>query len=192
MPTLNSDSDEQRRITQLIGDYSPAQPPTQRLDLGDYLSIVWRLDRSVGQAGRDAYYRRCLRSLAEGLQAEQSPLARLIDATATGAIYNHLPNLVYRIGTPGVDAADRCAALRQLLDLRADILRMGAYSQTWGSAYPGSGIVNPDLRDRVFAVLFTAFQSQYAHFGRMLLVIDIVIDNLLFGFRDHGAVTLDA
>ena len=57
---------------------------------------------------------------------------------------------------------------------------------------PGSGIVDVELRERVFAVLFTALQGQFGNFGRLLLVVDIVLSDLLLGFQqDTREVKLD-
>jgi hypothetical protein len=43
--------------------------------------------------------------------------------------------------------------------------------------------MDTDLRERVFAVLFTALQGQYENFGRLLLVVDIVLGDLLIGMH---------
>ena len=55
-------------------------------------------------------------------------------------------------------------------------------SSPWVS-WPGSGILDTELRERVFAVLFTALQGQYNSFGRLLLVVDIVLSDLLLGMQ---------
>ncbi|NJO83564.1 MAG: hypothetical protein HC828_12605 [Blastochloris sp.] len=87
----------------------------------------------------------------------------------------------YRGGERLIDAKDRRAAIDQLAALRDDLLRMGTYQEGWNGSFPGSGITDTALRERVFAVLFTAMQGQYANYARLLLVIDIVLGNLLLG-----------
>jgi hypothetical protein len=46
------------------------------------------------------------------------------------------------------------------------------------------------LRERVFAVLFTALQGQFGHFGRLLLVVDIVMADMLLGMQEAKEVKL--
>lgn len=181
---------EQVRISQLISTYSPDDPPRTPLDFGDFLSLAWRLDRSAGQPNREKYYRQCLRALGDGLGLTGHSLCRLIESSEPGQIYRQIPNLPYRTGERFVDAQDRKAAIAQLLALRDDTLRIGTYQEAWGGGFPGSGILENELRERVFAVLFTALQGQYSNFGRLLLVVDIVLTNLLLGFENPPEVTL--
>lgn len=182
---------EQTRINQLTSLYSPDDPPRVPLDFGDYLSLVWRLDSCAPQPNRERYYRQCIQSLGTALGLKSHAIYRLVEHTATGEIYKQLPNLPYRSATRFVDAKDRKAALTQLIDLRGDTLRVGTYSDNWGGGWPGSGIQDNDLRERVFAVLFTALQGQYSNFGRLLLVIDIVIANVIFGFDEPPEVSFN-
>lgn len=181
---------EQARISQLISFYSPDDPPRAALDFGDYLSLAWRLDHSAGQPNREKYYRQCLRALSDGLSLNGHNLCRLVDSCEPGHIYQQLPNLPYRNGARLVDAHDRKAAIVQLLALRDDTLRIGTYQETWGGGFPGSGILETELRERVFAVLFTALQGQYSNFGRLLLVVDIVLTDLMLGFDCAPEVAL--
>jgi hypothetical protein len=181
---------EQARINQLIGLYSPDDPPRLALDFGDYLSLVWRLDTSAGFPGRERYYRLCAQSLCTALNFKSHPICRMVDQTPAGQIYAQIPNLPYRSSSRFVDAKDRKAALTQLMSLRGDTLRIGTYNEGWDGGWPGGGILDTELRERVFAVLFTALQGQYTNFGRLLLVIDIVIANLIFGIEDSPEVQL--
>ncbi len=175
---------EQTRISQLVGLYSPDDPPRLALDFGDYLSLLWRIDGSAGLPNRERYYRQCAHALASAIGLKSLPVHRLVQSTAAGEIYSQLPNLPYRAGGRFVDARDRKAALTQLITLRADTLRMGTYNESWQGGWPGDGIQDNELRERVFAVMFTALQGQFTNFARLLLVIDIVIANLLIGFDD--------
>ncbi len=183
---------EQARISQLISVYSPDDPPRAPLDFGDYLSLAWRLDHSVGQPNREKYYRQCMRALCDGLGLAGHSLCRLVESSEPGQIYRQLPNLPYRSAERLVDAQDRKAAIAQLLALRDDTLRIGTYQESWGMGFPGSGILETELRERVFAVLFTALQGQYSNFGRLLLVVDIVLCDLLLGFEHPPEVALSA
>lgn len=171
------------RIDQLISPYSPTLPPALPLDFGDYLSLLWRLERA-GQRGIGVnYYRRCERALAMALTLTDAEVGKLVKLTVPTKLSEELPNLPYRNGERRVDAQDRKAAIAQLWKLRADVLTMGSYPEVWRSAWPGSGIENEELRERVFAVLFTALPSQYAPFARVLLVTDIVLQELMIGTR---------
>ncbi len=173
--------DQQTRLTQLMSLYSPDEQPRAPLDFGDYLSLVWRLDQCDPASTRETYYRACVVALGAGLGIDAHPLGRLVTLTSVGSLYAQIPNLPYRSGAQAVDVPDRRAALAQLMTIRADILRLGTYHQSWGGAFPGSGILEDDLRERVFAVLITAYQGQFTNFARLLLVTDIVIGNLLLG-----------
>jgi hypothetical protein len=181
---------EQVRISQLLSTYSPQDPPRMSLDFGDYLSILWRLDQCASQPNRVRYYRRCSASLADALSFKNHALHRLVEMTPPGNIYLQLPNLPYRLGGHLVDAKDRKAAIAQLIAMRDHIFSLGTYQEKWGVSWPGSGILDTDVRERVFAVLFTALQGQYANFARLLLVIDIVLANLLLGVATNEEVTL--
>lgn len=177
---------EQGRITQLISPYSPADPPRLPLDFGDYLSLLWRLDQCAGLPVRARYYRACATALITGLGLAAHPLARLVELTLPGDLYHQLPNLPYRAARL-VDAQDRKAAIAQLITLRGDVLRFGTYQESWVTAYPGAGIVDTEVRERVFAVLFTALQGQFGNFARLLFVTDIVLADLLIGTDHSGA-----
>ncbi len=181
---------EQARITQLTSLYSPDDPPRLPLDFGDYLSLLWRIDNSGTQPNRERYYRQCVQALGAALGLRAHPLYRLVEITPTGQLYDQLPNVPYRSSNRFVDAKDRKDALAQLINLRCDTLRVGTYNETWVGGWPGSGLNDNELRERVFAVLFTALQGQFANFGRLLLVVDIVIGNLLIGFDDSPEVAL--
>ncbi|MGQ9908571.1 MAG: hypothetical protein ACUVS2_07030 [Candidatus Flexifilum sp.] len=180
---------EQARITQLISSYSPTDPPRLALDFGDYLSLLWRLDQAAALPLRARYYRACAAALAAALNFRTHALARLVEMTPPGEIYAQLPNLPYRAARL-VDAHDRKAAIQQLTALRQDVLRLGTYPENWIGGYPGSGIVDTEVRERVFAVLFTALQGQFGNFARLLFVIDIVLGNLLLGSDVSAEVTL--
>lgn len=181
---------EQTRITQLTGSYAPDDPPRLPLDFGDYLSLLWRLDQNAAIPPRERYYRQCSSALCAALGLKAHPLHRLVETTPTGQIYAQLPNVPYRSGSRFVDAKDRKAALTQLISLRGDTLKIGTYSENWNGGWPGSGLLDTELRERVFAVLFTALQGQYTNFGRVLLVVDIVISNLMVGFDEPPEVPL--
>ncbi len=181
---------EQARINQLISPYSPDDPPRLSLDFGDLLSLLWRLDHCAGQANRERYYRQAVRGLLSALNLNAQPVARLIDGSAPGDVCRQIANLPYRTGKRAVDAQDLKAAIAQLMTLRDDTLRIGTYQEAWRSTFPGSGIVDTELRERVFAVMFTALQGQFGNFGRLLLVVDIVLANLIVGFDDMPEVDL--
>ena len=51
-------------------------------------------------------------------------------------------------------------------------------------------MTDDELRERIFATLFTALRGQSAHFGRLLLVIDIVLQELMLGSRVLEEVSL--
>ncbi len=187
---MSSDPSDQARIQQLVSTYGPGEPPRLVLDFGDYLSLLWRLDQCVDMPGRARYYRRCAQSVGDGLGFRGRSLFRLVEQTEPGHVYEQLPNAPYRGTIMLVDAQDRKAAIRQLAQLRSDILRIGATHQ-WRGSWPGSGILNTEVRERVFAVLFTAFQGQFTNFSRLLLVLDIVLSNLLLGFDPMDEVDLN-
>ncbi len=181
---------EQTRINQLTSTYSPEDPPRLPLDFGDYLSLLWRLDQCVQQPARVSYYRRCAVAVAQGMGMKGRSVLKLVEVTPPGELYQQLPNAPYRGTTRLVDAHDRKAAIRQLVELRADMLKIGTYQENWPVSWPGSGILDTELRERVFAVLFTALQGQYSSFGRLLLVVDIVLSDLLLGFQPPKELSL--
>lgn len=181
---------EQVRISQLLSPYSPQDPPRTSLDFGDYLSLLWRIDHCADCPNRVRYYRQCAGALAKALNFKTHALHRLVEMTAPGEIYQQLPNLPYRAGGHLVDAKDRKAAISQLIAMRDEIYSLGTYQEKWGGSWPGSGILDTEVRERVFAVLFTALQGQYGNFARLLLVIDIVLANLLLGRDVNDEVTL--
>lgn len=161
------------------------------MDFGDYLSLLWRLDQCVDMPGRARYYRRCAQALGDGLGFRGRSLFRLVELTEPGHVYEQLPNAPYRGTIMLVDALDRKAAIRQLAQMRSDILRLGSTNQHWQrGSWPGSGISDTEVRERVFAVLFTAFQGQFNSFARLLLVLDIVLSNLLLGFDPVDEISL--
>lgn len=170
---------EQARIGQLLSDYAPQAAPQLPLDFGDYLSLLWRFDQCAALPARARYYRACITALGHALAIDDTPLGRLAASVAPGLAYDELPNLPYRAGKRLVDARDRKAATGQLIALRRDVLRIGTYQEAWNGGFPGHGLQDTELRERVFAVLFTALQGQYASFARLLLVTDIVLGNLL-------------
>jgi hypothetical protein len=144
---------DQTRVDQLLSDYGPDESPKLPLDFGDYLSLLWRLDQSATSAARVKYYRQCIQAV--GLALGLKRRLRVLELSEPGEIYQNLPNLPYRATSTLVDAQDRKAAILQLARLRADILRVGSYHEQWGGSWPGSGIMEAELRERVFAVLFT-------------------------------------
>ncbi|MBL8164440.1 MAG: hypothetical protein JNJ61_20800 [Anaerolineae bacterium] len=181
---------EKTRISQLTSTYGPDEPPRLPMDFGDFLSILWRLDKHADDQSKVKYYRKCVFSLGAGLGLKNHGLLRLIDQTPPGAVYQQLSNAPYREQNRLVDAQDRKAAIAQLIELREDVLRIGTYHDQWPVSWPGSGIMDTELRERVFAVLFTALQGQYENFGRLLLVVDIVLGDLLLGLHQMREVTL--
>lgn len=176
---------EQTRISQLTSTYGPDEPPRLSLDFGDYLSILWRLDVYANQPARVKYYRQCAHALGAALGIQNRSVYRLVEHTPPGQLYQQLPNAPYRGTSRLIDAHDRKAAIKQLAELRQDVLKIGTYQDQWPVSWPGSGIVDAELRERVFAVLFTALQGQFGSFGRLLLVVDIVLSDLLLGFHQE-------
>jgi hypothetical protein len=188
---MNNNPFEQARIQQLLSGYGPEEPPRLNLDFGDYLSILWRLDCCPEQPRRARYYRRCLHALSKALDIQGRTVCRLVEQTEPGDLYRQMPNLPYRSTTHLIDASDRKAAIAQLIELRSDIMRIGTFQEAWSGSWPGSGILDAELRERVFAVLFTALQGQFGNFGRVLLVVDIVLANLLLGLDPLREVGLE-
>lgn len=184
---------EQARISQLISSYSPAEPPRLPLGFGDYLSLLWRIDHAAagGHEARARYYRLCANALADALSFRPQPLHRLVEQTPAGGVCAQLSNLPYRTKTHAIDAPDRKAAISQLTVIRADLLRMGTYQEHWSGAFPGAGIVDTDIRERVFAILFTAMQGQFGNYARLLFVVDIVLANLLLGIDAPAETPLE-
>ncbi len=181
---------DELRIRQLLSAYDLKAPPALPLEFGDYLSILWRLDRAAEQGVGIVYYRRCEQVLCTALDLAGTTFGKLVRTTLPGSIYEALPNLPYRDGERRVDAADRKAAIAQLLRMRADILHMGSYQQTWATRWPGSGIQDPELQERMFAILFSAMPSQFMPFSRLLYIIDIVLQELLLGTRRGEGILL--
>ncbi|MBN8619038.1 MAG: hypothetical protein J0L63_09030 [Anaerolineae bacterium] len=181
---------ERTRISQLTSTYSPDEPPRLPMDFGDLLSLMWRVDKHADDSAKVRYYRKCALALVEGLGLSGRSLSRLIEMTTPGQLYQQLPNAPYRGTSRLVDAQDRKAAIGQLAQLRLDVLRIGTYHDQWPVSWPGSGIMDTELRDRVFAVLFTALQGQYENFGRLLLVVDIVLGDLLVGIEHNREISL--
>jgi hypothetical protein len=171
------------RIYQLTSPYSPQSPPQLPLDFSDYLSLLWRMDRSASQANLVRYYMQCSRALARALQFDHKSLGRMVKTTGAGNLYQELSNVPFRDTRRLLDASARKAAIQQLVRLRSDVLSIGAYQHEWVVGWPGSGVLDAELRERIFATLFTALRGQYGHFGRLLLVIDIVLQELLLGTR---------
>src|SRR5690606_35508686 len=110
------------RISQLTSSYGPDDPPRLPLDFGDYLSILWRLDRHAIEPFKVKYYQQCAKALAEGLKVQNRSLQRLVDNTPPGMVYKTLPNVPYRGTHRLIDAHDRKAAIQQLVELRDDVL----------------------------------------------------------------------
>lgn len=183
-------NDDVQRINQLTSPYSPLSPPQLPLDFGDFLSLLWRIDRHADQPHLVAYYRQCVEALARALDFYQKGLGRLVRATPPGSLYRSLSNVPFRETGRLVDASARKAAIDQLVRLRGDVLSIGAYQHDWVVGWPGSGIINDELRERVFATLFTALRGQYQYLARLLLVIDIVLQELLLGTRQNTEYSL--
>lgn len=181
---------EKTRINQLISTYGPDEPPRLPMDFGDYLSLLWRLDQNADQPKKVKYYRQCALSLAASLGFKDRSVFRLVETTPPGQLYKQLPNAPYRGTHRLVDAQDRKAAIAQLAELRADVLKIGTYQDSWPMGWPGIGIVDVELRERVWAVLFTALPGQFGTFGRLLLVVDIVLANLLLGIQPSTETAL--
>ena len=173
-----------QRVNQLTSPYSPLSPPQLPLDFSDFLSLAWRLDRHADQAHLVAYYRQGLAALARALGFDQKGLGRLVGTARPGMLCHSLSNVPFREGRRLVDASARKTAIDQLVRLRGDVLSIGAHQYNWLVGWPGSGILDDDLRERVFATLFTALRGQYEYLGRLLLVVDIVLQELLLGTRD--------
>jgi hypothetical protein len=181
---------DQSRINQLTAPYSPFSPPQLPLDFSDYLSLLWRIDHHASQDNLVRYYSLCTRALSKAFKFEQRGLGRLIKSTEPGQIYLSLGNVPFRDTGRLTDASARKAAIHQLAMLRADVLSIGSYQHDWVVGWPGSRIADEELRERIFATLFTALRSQYSHFGRLFLVIDIVLQELLLGTRDLSEFSL--
>lgn len=183
-------NDDAQRIAQLTSPYSPLSPPQLPLDFGDFLSLLWRVDRHAEQPHLVAYYRQCADALARAMDFYQKGLGRLVRTTAPGSLYRSLSNVPFRETGRLVDASARKAAIDQLVRLRGDVLSIGSYQHEWVVGWPGSGIINDELRERVFATLFTALRGQYQYLARLLLVIDIVLQELLLGTRQNTEFSL--
>jgi hypothetical protein len=181
---------DEYRIKQLTSPYSPQIPPQLPLDFGDFLSLIWRIDRHASQKNLVDYYAQCARALARAFEFDQKSLGRMIRSTEPGQLYDSLSNVPFRETGRLLDASARKDAIYQLARLRSDVLSIGAYQHDWVVGWPGSGVLDAELRERIFATLFTALRSQYLHFGRLLLVIDIVLHELLLGVRTIDEVSL--
>ena len=181
---------DEHRIRQLTSPYSPHNPPQLPLDFGDFLSLIWRIDRHAAQGNLVSYYSECAYALAKAFEFDQKSLGRLIRTAEPGRLYESLSNVPFRETGRLLDASARKDAIQQLARLRADVLSIGAYQHDWVVGWPGSGVLDAELRERIFATLFTALRSQYTHFGRLLLVIDIVLHELLLGQRAMTEVSL--
>ncbi len=185
---MNRNDDD--RIRQRTAPYTPFAPPQLPLDFGDYFSILWRIDRHAEHPHLETYYRRCERALARAFGFERHSLGRMVRTTPAGQLYAQLSNVPFQATARLSDAAGRKAAIQQLAALRSDVVSIGAYQHDWVVGWPGSSILDPELRERVYATLFTALRSQYAHFGRLLLVMDIVLEELLLGTRGLPEISL--
>lgn len=181
---------DDNRVKQLTSPYSPQNPPQLPLDFGDFLSLLWRIDRHARADNRVQYYSRCAHALASAFRFEHKGLGRLVRSVEPGDLYVSLSNVPFRETGRLVDASARKDAIHQLVRLRADILSIGSYQHDWLVGWPGSGILDEELRERIFATLFTALRGQYTHFGRLLLVVDIVLQELLLGSRQLQEVSL--
>jgi len=181
---------DDHRIKQLTSPYAPQNPPQLPLDFGDFLSLLWRIDRHAKQDNRVQYYTACAHALSRAFRFEQKGLGRLIRSAAPGELSQSLSNVPFRETGRLRDASARKDAIHQLVRLRSDVLSIGAYQHDWLVGWPGSGVLDDELRERIFATLFTALRGQYAHFGRLLLVIDIVLQELLLGTRQLEEVSL--
>lgn len=178
------------RISQITSPYDPHTPAQLPFDFSDYLSLLWRVDRHAEHEHLVQYYTACARALARAFEFEDRSLGRMVRMAEPGSIYRVLSNMPFRETGRLVDASARKDAIHQLVLLRADIVSIGAYQHGWLVGWPGSGVLDPELRERIFATLFTALRSQYGHFGRLLLVIDIVLQELLLGTRIVTEVSL--
>ncbi|MBN2303760.1 MAG: hypothetical protein JXQ72_04750 [Anaerolineae bacterium] len=174
---------DEARVEQLTSAYDPLNPPQLPFDFGDYLSLLWRLDRHASQSHLVEYYLGCARALARAFEFDQRSLGRMVRAIEPGRLYSALGNAPFRATGRLMDASARKSAIDQLTRLRSDVLSIGSYQHDWVVGWPGSGMLDPELRERIFATLFTALRSQYSHFGRLVLVIDIVLQELLLGTR---------
>lgn len=181
---------DQARINQLLSPYSPDHPPQLALDFGDFLSLLWWVDASAEKPSRAAYYRQCADAVACGLGFNRRSVYRMIKVLPAGHIYVSLPNLPYRGTIRLVDAQDRREAMFQLLDIRSHILSMGSYRSRWSLGWPGSRVADEELRARLFAVFFTAFEGQFNQFSRLLLVVDIMLQDLMLGDRMPNEISL--
>jgi hypothetical protein len=152
--------------------------------------LLWRIDRSAGHPHRELYYRQCAEAVSRGLSFDRRSMSRLVQVTEAGKIYAALDNAPYRGTVRFLDAQDRRAALHQLLDIRGHILAMASHRERWTLGWPGSRLSDVELRERLFAVFFTAFEGQFRHFSRLLIVGDIVLQEMLLGDRDRREVSL--
>ncbi len=182
---------DQERIQQLISDYGPDNPPHLPLGFGDYVSLLWRLDRSAESVHRVSYYYDCADALAAALGIGKLPVHRIAHDAAPGEISATLANVPFRSEKRLDDAHNRYAAIEYLMRIRCDILRIGAYRETWVVGWPGRGISDNALRERVFSVLAAAHGNPFVHFSRLLLVFDIVLEELLTGERNRPAHDLE-
>jgi hypothetical protein len=174
---------DEHRVSQLTSAYEPLHPPQLPLDFGDYLSILWRIDRHAAHQHLVDYYSQCAFALTKAMGFEDRSLGRMLRTVEPGSLYAFLGNMPFRLTGRLMDASARKAAIDQLAQLRSDVLSIGSYQHDWVVGWPGSGVLDPELRERIFATLFTALRSQYNHFGRLILVIDIVLQELLLGTR---------
>jgi len=181
---------DEDRIAQLTSPYSPFAPPQLPLDFGDFMSLAWRADRAANQPNRLRYYMACMRAIAQAFEFDDRALGRMLRTVEPGQLCLSMSNVPFRDAARLKDASARKAAIDQLVRLRSDVVAIGAYQHDWVVGWPGSGVQDADLRARIFATLFTALRSQYAHFGRLLLVIDIVLQELLLGTRSAAEVSL--
>lgn len=181
---------DQARISQLTSHYSPNSPPQLPLDFGDYLSLLWRADRHAAQPHLVRYYHDCARALARAIGFERRSLGRIVRTAEAGALYHSLSNVPFWDTSRLEDAVARKAAILQLVQLRSEVLAIGSYQHDWMVGWPGSGVLDAELRERIFATLFTALRGQYSHFGRLLLVIDVVLLELLLRTRQMPEFSL--
>jgi hypothetical protein len=129
-----SNRTERTRISQLTSTYGPDEPPRLPMDFGDYLSLIWRLDKHADDPAKVKYYRRCALSLAEGLGLKGRSVFRLVELAPPGALAASQRALSRH--EPLLDAQDHKAAIAQLATLRQDICA-GVHDQ-WPVGWPGS------------------------------------------------------
>jgi hypothetical protein len=187
-PESESD-DDLRRVRQLRSTYGPDVKLTCPLGLGDYLSLLFRLemlndliaDRGALEqlTAQRAWYVACCTALCEALGLLDSPL----DTTTRDqpcdprVMVNGLRPLL-REKHGAFQAVYYEIALGGLLRQRSDILHT-VRSVTYVEGGPGSGLADVALREQVARVYFTQFDEALLAFSRQLIDLDDLLLTML-------------